>query len=271
MSNLIIVPNKKENINTILDKNVDGIIIGVNNLSIYELNLDIDEIISIASNTSKRVIIAINKMIHNSDLPVVKDILLKIKDTNIYGIITYDLGIANLIKKLKINKEIILSEEHLNSSTLSNNFYYDNGITSSYITSDITKDEILNIKKNTKMNMYYTIYGYLPIFYSRRYLLTNYFKYIDKVKESNKYYIFDKDLRYTVIEKEFGTIIYSPLINLINHKEELNDIDDLVIDLSYIDDINIIDDYLNNRKFTDAYEGFFNTKTIYKLKGDNNE
>ena len=271
MSNLIIVPNKKENINTILDKNVDGIILGVNNLSIYELNLDIDEIIDIANNTSKKVIIAINKMIHNKDIPLVEKILFKIKDTNIYGIITYDLGVVNLIKKLNINKEIILSEEHLNSSTLSNNFYYDNGITSSYITSDITIDEILTIKKNTKMNMYYTIYGYLPIFYSRRYLLTNYFKYIDKEKEDNKYYIFDKDLKYTVIEKDFGTIIYSPLINLLNHKDELNNIENLVIDLSYIEDINIIDDYLNNKKFNNVYEGFYNTKTIYKLKGDTNE
>ena len=41
-------------------------------------------------------------------------------------------------------------------------------------------DEIRKIRENTKMNIYYTVYGYLPIFYSRRLLLTNYFKYIDK-------------------------------------------------------------------------------------------
>lgn len=270
MSNLIIVPSKKENIKTILDKNIDGIILGVNSLSIYDLNLDIDEIIKLSNNTSKKVIIAINKMIHNSDLPKVEEILNIIKNTNIYGVITYDLGVANLIKKMAINKEIILSHEHLNSSTLSNNFYYELGITSSYITSDITIDEILNIKNNTKMNIYYTVYGYLPIFYSRRFLLTNYFKYINKNKEDNKYYVFDKDLKYMLIEKEFGTIIYSPLINLLSKKEKLKEIDNLVIDLSYTDDISIIDDYLDNKYIGEGYEGFFNTKTIYKVKGDNN-
>lgn len=271
MSNLIIVPNKKENISNILNKNIAGIILGVNNLSIYDLNLNTDEIIDIANSTSKRIIIAINKMIRNSDLPLVEETLLKIKDTKVYGIITYDLGVVNLIKKLNINKEIILSEEHLNSSTLSNNFYYDLGITSSYITSDITYEEILNIKKNSKMNMYYTVYGYLPVFYSRRYLLTNYFKYIKKEMNDKKYYVFDKELKYMIIEKEFGTIIYSPLVNLISKKKILNDIDNLVIDLSYTDNISIIDDYLNNKEEAGNYEGFFNTKTIYKLKGDNNE
>ena len=120
------------------------------------------------------------------------------------------------------------------------------------------------------MNIYYTVYGYLPIFYSRRLLLTNYFKYIDKEKHDNRYYIFNNDLRYMVIEHNYGTIIYSPLANLLNKKEELNILDNLVIDLSYTDNYDIIDKYINNEK-EDGYIGFYDTKTIYRLKGDKNE
>ena len=176
MSKLMVIPNKKEDINIILNKDIEGIILGVKDLSIYELSLDIDDIIEIASTTDKKICIAINKMIHNSDLELVKEVLSKIKNSKVSGILFYDLGVFNLIKKLDIDKELILSQEHLNASTKSNLFYYNKGIKSSYITSDITFDEIRKIKENTKMNIYYTVYGYLPIFYSRRLLLTNYFK-----------------------------------------------------------------------------------------------
>ena len=83
----------------------------------------------------------------------------------------------------------------------------------------------------------------------------------------NRYYIFNNDLKYMVIEHNYGTIIYSPLVNLLNKKEELNILDNLVIDLSYTDNYDIIDKYINNDK-EDGYIGFYDTKTIYRLKGD---
>lgn len=269
MNNLIIVPGNND-IEKILEKNIKGIIIGVKDLSIYDLTLDIDKIIAIAESTDKKVIIAINKMIHNKDLKQVKEALLKIKDTKVSGVLFYDLGILNMAKDLELDKELILSQEHLNASINSNKFYYDKGINSTFITSDITYNEVLAIKDNTKLNIYYTVYGYLPIFYSRRLLLTNYFKYINKDKTSDKYYIYNNEDKYLVKERNFGTIIYSPLVNLINHKDKLNNIN-LVIDLSYNNNIDIIDDFINNKKTDKEYLGFFNTKTTYKLRGDNNE
>ena len=44
------------------------------------------------------------------------------------------------------------------------------------------------------------VYGYLPIFYSRRYLISNYLKYIDKNKDSNIYYIKHKENKYPIVE-----------------------------------------------------------------------
>ena len=120
------------------------------------------------------------------------------------------------------------------------------------------------------MNIYYTVYGYLPIFYSRRYLLTNYFKYIDKEMKDNTYYVFNNELRYMIKEYNYGTIIYSPLVNLLSKIEKLHIIDNLVIDLSHTDNIDIIDKFINN-EIEEGYIGFYNTKTIYKLKGDKNE
>ena len=45
MNNIIVVPNKKEDIDIILNKDIKGIIIGVKDLSIYNFELTIEEII----------------------------------------------------------------------------------------------------------------------------------------------------------------------------------------------------------------------------------
>ncbi len=271
MSSLIVVPNKKEELSSILSKDIKGVILGIDKLSIYDVNFTIEEAILLADSTNKEVIIAINKMLHNTDLTLVKEVLEKIKDSKIKKVLFYDLGVYNIAKKINLDKELIISIEHQNASTLSNSFYYNKGVTSAHITSDLTHKEIINIKKNTKMQIYYTAYGYLPIFYSRRKLLTNYFNYIKKSKTDDTYYISNNNLKYMIKEREYGSIIYSPLVNLQNEIDKLVDIDYLIIDLSYCFSTNIIDKFIERAKEENPYIGFFNTKTTYKLKGDDNE
>ena len=53
---------------------------GLKKISIYNLELDIDKIISISNNTNKKVIIAINKMIHT---PVKTPLKSNIQNNNI--------------------------------------------------------------------------------------------------------------------------------------------------------------------------------------------
>lgn len=268
MSSFVVIPSKREDIDNILKKDVKGLIIGVKGLSIYPLELDIDEIIEIADSCDKEITIAMNKMIHNRDLELVRNVLDKVNNSRIKKIMFYDLGIFNVCKSMNISQELILSQEHLNASVSSNEFYYEHGIGNTFITSDITYEEVLEINNKIKMNVYYTVYGYLPIFYSRRYLLTNYFKYIEKDMEDDTYYIFNNEMRYMIKEYNYGTIIYSPLVNLINEIDKIKSIDNLVIDLSYTDDTLVIDKFINNEKMDDTYTGFFDKKTIYKLKDD---
>ena len=267
MSNIYVIPSKKEDIDKVLSKDIKGIILGVKDLSIYKLELDIDSIIDIADNISKEVIVAINKMIHNNDLDYVKEVLTKINNSSIKGVIFYNVGIIKMAKDIGFNKELIINKEHQNTNYLTNNFFYDKKVHSSYISSDITYKEILDIKDNSKMNIYYTVYGYLPIFYSRRHLLSSYFDYIKKDKEDNIYYIYNKEDKYMIREEDYGTIVYSPLVNLINEIDKLEGIN-YVIDLSFNNNIDIIDKFINKDKEDNVYTGFFDKETIYKLKGD---
>ena len=58
------------------------------------------------------------------------------------------------------------------------------------------------------------------------------------------------------------------LINLINEIDKIKSVNNFIIDLSYIDDIGIIDKYINNNKMDNTYIGFFDKKTVYKLKNE---
>jgi len=270
MSNIYVIPDNYDSIDKILSKDIKGIILGVKDLSIYKLELEIDNIIDIANNTSKEVIIAINKMIHNSDLDYVKEVLTKVNNSKITGVIFYNVGIIKIASDINFSKELIINKEHQNTNYLTNNFFYNKDVHSSFISSDITYKEILDIKNNTKMNIYYTVYGYLPIFYSRRHLLSTYFDYIKKDQEDNIYFMYNKEDKYMVREEEYGTIVYSPLVNLINEIDKLEDIN-IIIDLSFNNNIDMIDKFINKDKEDNTYTGFFDKETIYKLKGDKNE
>ena len=121
------------------------------------------------------------------------------------------------------------------------------------------------------MDIFFLGYGYAPIFYSRRYLISNYLKYINEEDNGNEYKIVsDTDNVYPIDEEEFGTTIYTEKpINLINHLNELEKIDYLVLKSNKIDDSEfnkMVDKFINHEYIDDDYIGFFNTKTIYRVK-----
>ena len=264
MSKIVVKPNKLQDISMLLNQNIDGIIFPIENLSVESsFFIDIDEVINLK--TSKEKIVLINKIMHNNDLEELSNVLNKIKTSDISKIMFYDLSVYTLCKKLNINKELVIYQEHLNRSINSNNFYNKLGINYSYISSDITYEEIKDIKKNTNMSIFYLVYGRMPLFCSRRYLLSNYFKYIDKEYDEGNYYIKNKDDKLYISEEDNATIIYSDIVNLINNDTSL--IDYKVLDFNNIDNYDILNNFINKKnQGKEYYLGFYDTKTIFKVK-----
>ena len=268
MNKIIVKPNKKEDITILNNLDIDGIILPLKDLSVESsFFISIDEIIGLK--TDKEKIVLINKIMHNKDLDLLKEVLSKIKNSDIKKIIFYDLSVYTLSKELNIdNIELIIGQEHLNRSIHSNNFYNNLGINYSYITSDITIEEIKEIKEKTNMKLLYTAYGRIPLFCSRRYLVTNYLNYINKNKKDTNYYIKNKEDNLYISEEDNATIIYSDIVNLINDMEELSFIDYLVLDFNNINECKeIINKFINKEKDNNSYyKGFFDKKTIFKVK-----
>ena len=270
MSKLIVSANSKKHLLKLLKKNIDGVLLSIKGLSVNDSFFIDVSILDQIDFGDKDVFISINKLMHNSDLEHLRKVLNKLKSKNV-KILFYDMAVYNIAKELNMIDKLVICQDHLNASILSNKFYYDMGIRGSYITSDITGKELLEIKNNSNMFIMFMVYGYAPIFYSRRYLVSNYLKYIKDNKNGNKYKIIsDTGIEYPINEEEYGTTIYTEReINLINYLDMLKDIDYIVMRSNMLDDDafdSMVDKFINKEKMNETYLGFFNTKTIYRVK-----
>lgn len=272
MSKLLVTVNSLEHMNKLMDKDIYGFMLYIDKLSVnssFYVNLDDIKKLVLGE---KKLYLVMNKIMHNNDLDMVRYTLNILKDMDV-KILFYDMAVYNISKGLDMVDKLVIYQDHLNASILSNKFYNSLGINGSYISSDITGVELLEIKNNSNMDIYFTVYGYLPIFYSRRYLVRNYLKFIEQEDKNGDFSIIsDTNIEYPIREEEYGTTIYTEKeINLINYLDYLNDIDYVVMNCNLIDDDEfnlMVDKFINKELIDDCYLGFFNKKTIFKVKNN---
>lgn len=273
MKKILVIPNSLDLLESVLEKEVTGVILPITNLSVNrDITFSVEDIKTILNMTSKEICVSINKIMHNSDLKELENTLVALNKMNISKIFFYDLAVLNIAKRLGIKKDLVIYQEHLNTSIYSNHFWKKNGVKYAVISNDITKEEINEISPS--MPLMLISYGYIPIFYSRRYLITNYLNYIKETKEQGHYYIKNKEDKYPIVEEEYGTTIYTKEpINLINEVNNIN-VEYLILNATLIENqifLSTLDTYLKEKTDTNNhYVGFLNEKTIYRV-GDKNQ
>lgn len=253
----------------------NGYILGINKFSyLFEKTYSINEIKEIKNNNlDKEIFVSFNKIIFNNELNDYKKMLKEIDEIGINGIIVGD--IAALTYNLKTN--IILDQLHLNNSFYTLNHYENNGVSGFVLTNDITKDEIDEIRKNTKSLLFKQVFGYPHLSTSNRTLITNYLNHFYIENKSKVYEIAENksDNYYKITEDEFGThILGSNPLNLLGVNLK---VDYYIIDSYLMGDIkDVITIFINNdidkKELIDntynASVGFINKETIYRVKKD---
>lgn len=278
MSKIITIPSSINEINE--TKNiVDGFIIGIKDMCV-NCNYNIEDLSILNDICDKEVFISINKNMNNEDLAKVKEILLELNNYSIKGIIIYDIGVLNIYNNLNLNYDVVISQEHSITNTSTVNFWNKYGAKYAYLSSDITINEIDNIKNNSNSKIVVNLFGYLPMFVSKRHIVKNYLDSFKLTDSSNINYMEKEDKTYPIIDNNIGTQVYSN--NILNGiKYALNDYDYIVINSFNIDkekfikvlnlfktvnkdNINEYSDKINNM-FTNIDYGFLERKTIYKV------
>lgn len=283
MSKIIACPNSKEELNKIVSIDIDAILLSIENLSVNShYYIDINTLQDVLPKlNNKEVFVSLNKLMKNKDINYLKETLIKLDKLNIQGVLFYDLAVLELAKEINFTKNLVVAQNHSNCSLYSNNYFNNLGVTYALLSSEITLEEVYEIKKGTNMKIIIPAYGHLPMAYSNRHLLTSYFDYIKKDKDNDYYYIKDNDNYHIVKEEKEGTSIYnSHILDLDCELKAINEnnIDYVLLYHEFISEENYakaLQKYIDIRnlkkfEFKDNYKGFSYTKTIYKV-GNNND
>lgn len=284
MTKIIVCPTSINNTYGLLKKDIGGVILGLKGYSVFiNFEVTIKDIKNILKNTDKEVYIAINKVIYNKDIKKIKLLLRSLSKLNIKGILFESISIVNINKEEKLNLNLIWNQAHLVTNYNTCNFWYKNGVTAAYLSTEITKEDIINIKNNTDLKVFTYLYGYLPMFESSRKLITNFLKYNNLHKKNEIYYLYEEQRKqyYLIYEKNNETYILENIINGIRELNDLvkNNIDYIVLNGLFIKekDFNlVIDSYikvLNGENVEEIYNkmnnnntGFLYKETVYKVK-----
>lgn len=283
---IITKPSSMEEIKKTINL-VDAYIIGIKNMSVNEnmyigLN-ELDEISDYLKGNNKELFISINKNMHNSDLPILENLLIKLNDYNIKGLLYYDVSILNISKRININYELVYSCEHYSTNYYTINYWFNFGVSFALISGEITIDEILEIKENTKSKLIVPLFGYLPMYVSKRHNIKNYLDYFNLNDNSKVNYIENDNNYYPIIDNEVGTYVYSSnILNGIKEVLKLKDIDyillngfDIDIELfievlemfKEVNNSNVLEyDKKINSMFPNVDNGFLYKETISKVK-----
>ena len=209
-----------------LDTGIDGVILPLENFSVdYFKYYSIFDIREYRKNTDKLLFVVINKMIFNSELEDLLKILKELENIKVDGVFFYDLAVFSLVKEHNLNLNLIYNGTFMVTNSDTINLYYDLGVKGVYLSNEITKDEVLNIRSNTKSDLFILLLGNPVVAMSRRSLLTSYFLNKNKSK-SNLITIKEPKSGQEFLVKEDSngtTFFYNKRLNLSNVYKELKD------------------------------------------------
>lgn len=283
MSKKIIIPSNIKMIKRFKEK-VDGYILGIDGLSVnMPCYFSVEEVIGIIKKyKDKEIFISLNKNMHDGDLSFLKKTLLKLNKTNISGIIYYDISIVNLKEELNLDLELVWNQEHMTNNYFTINYWKEHGINYTFLSNDITLNEIKEIRNNTDSKLMIQLFGYVPMFTSYRHLVNNYLKTYNLRKKKN--YLLQKEGKtYSIVDDKRGTTVYSSnVLNGVSESLELNDLEYVVLNSYNIDCdcFDIVIELFNNinsknkneykqiidNMFKNTDSGFLYKETVYKVK-----
>lgn len=248
---------------------IDAYLLPLQDLSInYPSTFTIDDINQIKK-LNKEIFIILNKNIHNNELKKLEATLNQIEKLNIQGIIFYDIAVINLKHKLNLKTPLVWAQEHLTTNYGTVNYWYEKGAKYAYLSSELTKREIEEIKAHSKAKLFVNIFGYIPMFTSRRHLVQNYLNTFNLNSNTTIHEIQKENKTYKISDTNPGTTVYSNyILNATN--EQFPNIDYLVFNSNLIDENQfnqVLKDYNNKKENNFPKEtGFLYQETIYKVK-----
>lgn len=261
------------NIDKYINLNISGFIFGIekfssefnNYLSLDEISLMCDK----CKNNNKDIIIFLNRLYFEHEIDELKEIIKKLSKLDIIIGFTDD-SVLNILDDIGYKGASMLISNHIGTNSYTIDFYLNKGVKNAYISTEITKEEINEINKNTKSNIFIKGYGYLNMATSSRKLLTNYFKFIDKNKDKNNYTFKDfvTSKEYKIVEEYNSNFYTGDIYSCLKYLNELDNLN-IILDNYIIDEDKFyeeVNNFINHNIKDEGYTGFLDKKTVYKVE-----
>ncbi len=180
------------------------------------LTLDeIEEIVQEAHKFQKRLIVAVNGLMHNHHIDDVPDYLSKLDQIGVDAITVGDPGVIMTLQELNLSLPFIYDAQTMVTSADHISFWVKRGAIGAVAARELTLIELENIQNNISVPLEVQVYGPTCIHQSKRPLVSNYFRYSQKNEATNRERgLFlsepkDPETQYPIYEDQNGTHIYS--------------------------------------------------------------
>ena len=277
----LIIPSKKDF--SLFTPFCDGFLLGIQDLCVnFPCGFTIQEIKEFMKQyPQKEFFVSLNKNMHQEDLSLLKETLLELEKLPIKGIFYYDISIVAYKQEYGLKHDLVWNQEHLTTNYGTCNYWYSFGATYSCLSSEITLEEIKTIQKHVKSKLMVPVFGYIPMFTSKRHVVKNYLTQFNLISHDEIYYIKKEGFTYPIVDKKEGTTVYSS--HILNAVEEMKTLEKIGISYGIFNTFLIPDDTMVQvlkifqEESKHAYEqiqkllpncdkGFLYKETIYKVK-----
>lgn len=182
---LIVEPSHRDYA-TYIEKGANGFLLGLEDFCCdFSITHSLEEIKKIREQyPSVELFISINKMIYDQERKALEDVLEELDKIEITGVCFYDLALLQLKRELGLNLPLVWNQNLMVTNVKTCRYYQEKGVEYAYLASEITLEEMIEIKQKTKMKCMALLFGYPVVAHSKRTLLTNYYDFLKKEKKT---------------------------------------------------------------------------------------
>lgn len=211
---------------------------------------------------AKSAYVLINRILTDEDIDTLLSLTIP---KNVVGFVIEDTGLMYELKDK--GYELISFQNHLNNNYETINYWLDY-FDSVVLSTDITKDESLEILKNSTRPLVVPMFLVPIIMYSRRRLVSNYYEHEGIEHAPNtKISISEMEIEFNLVESEYGTAIFDK--DAIDARELISEVEEKQIKYYLVCtkffDCDTIKNVLNGEYIDGVGSGFLHKKTVYRI------
>lgn len=135
---------------------------------------DIKEAVLFAHSLNKKVYVTVNILFHNNDLNGLDEYLSTLSNLGVDAFIVSDMSVIKRINKLKLKPEIHISTQESSTNKYTFKFWESLNVSRVVLGRECSKEDIIDIKNNTNLELEVFIHGAMCTSYSGRCVLSNY-------------------------------------------------------------------------------------------------